>query len=230
LPEDSFEEKGNKYVDLTYGAKPFTNYPMRLSKHLADRFRITPGQKLLDLGCGRGEFLKSFVDIGLDGYGFDQSDLATASYADLAVTVGNLEERLPYEDESFDVVFSKSVVEHFYFPEKILSEVLRVLKPGGLIITMTPDWVHNFLMFHDDFTHRTPFTQQSLQEIHLYCGFEKVQTEKFIQLPSTWGNPFLSPLVFLTRKFLPSGLKQKSKWVRFSKEVMLLTFARKPMD
>ena len=64
-------------------------------------------------------------------------------------------EPLPYEDNSFDYVFSKSVLEHFYYPEELVQEIFRILKPGGLVITMVPDWVSVYKTFYDDYTHHT---------------------------------------------------------------------------
>ena len=60
----------NAYLDVIYGMKPFTEYPYLLAEYLCQAFGLQKHQKLLDLGCGRGEFLKGFIDLGLDGYGF----------------------------------------------------------------------------------------------------------------------------------------------------------------
>ena len=56
-------------------------------------------------------------------------------------------ENLPYSDSTFDVVFSKSVVEHMYYPENIFADACRVLKPNGLMITMCPAWDHNYKIY-----------------------------------------------------------------------------------
>ena len=54
----------------------------------------------------------------------------------------NLEtDPIPHKDNFFDVVFSKSVLEHFYKPELLVKEMHRVLKPGGTIITLCPDCI-----------------------------------------------------------------------------------------
>jgi ubiquinone/menaquinone biosynthesis C-methylase UbiE len=72
-------------------------------------------------------------------------------------------EKLPYEDNFFDVIYSKSVIEHFHYPDIIFNEAYRVLKPGGIIITLTPEWQYIYKSFYEDFTHRTPFTSVSLK-------------------------------------------------------------------
>ena len=120
------------------------------------------------------------------------------------------------------------MIEHFHNPEKLVTETYRVLKPGGLVITMCPDWEFNYRIYFEDYTHRTPFMQSSLRDIHLIHGFEQVQVERFRQLPVLWNGRGLVPAAELTRVLAPNFLKPHSKWIRFSKEIMLLSSAPKP--
>jgi SAM-dependent methyltransferase len=219
------------YVDVVYNEadRPLTTYPDKLARHLFDRFGMRPGQRLLEVGCGRGEFLRGFIARGVKGHGVDRSQAAEKYCPEAELRCADLEnEGLPYDDGFFDVVYSKSVLEHFYYPEKLVSEVFRVLKPGGLAITMCPDWEFNYRMYFEDYTHRTPFMQASLRDIHLIHGFENVQVWRFRQLPVLWRWTWLLPAAELTRVLSPSFLKPYSKWVRFSKEIMLLSAAYKP--
>ena len=48
--------------------------------------------------------------------------------------------RLPFADNRFDLVFSKSVLEHIHKPRQYLAEIYRVLKPGGVFVALVPDW------------------------------------------------------------------------------------------
>ena len=104
-----------------------------------------------------------------------------------------------------------------------------MLKPGGIIITMCPSWEFNYRNYFEDYTHRTPFMLESLRDIQIIHGFHDVQVEYFRQLPSTW--PKFGIFAFLmselTRVLLPMFTKKYSKWSRFSKEVMLLSSAKK---
>ena len=69
---------------------------------------------------------------------------------------------LPFADDSFDIVFSKSFVEHLHSPETYFEEAFRVLKPGGVMLTMVPDWEANYKTYFDDFTHRAHHSQSCL--------------------------------------------------------------------
>ncbi|MCD4736100.1 MAG: class I SAM-dependent methyltransferase [Bacteroidales bacterium] len=54
--------------------------------------------------------------------------------------VGGFGEEIPFETETFDIVYSTSVLEHVKNPEKVLSEALRVLKPGGILQFVIPNY------------------------------------------------------------------------------------------
>jgi SAM-dependent methyltransferase len=160
----------------------------------------------------------------------DRSRAAARYCPEAELRTGDLEnDGIPYEDESFDVIYSKSVIEHFHDPEKLAREMFRVLKPAGLAITLCPDWEFNYRIYFEDYTHRTPFMQSSLRDIQLIHGFENVRVERFRQLPVLWGKGrWLLPVAELTRVLVPSFLRAHNKWVRFSKEIMLLSSSTKP--
>ncbi len=219
------------YVSVIYneGDRPFTLYPAKLTRHLSSRYNLSKGIKILDLGCGRGEFLRGFIGCGLEGHGIDQSIIAKSVCPEVEILQSDLEnEPLPYSDNSFDAVFSKSVLEHFYYPEKLVQEIHRVLKPGCLAITMVPDWESIYKTFYDDYTHRTPFTLASLKNIFIINNFENVKVEKFRQLPFLWSFPWLQPFCAIVALIAPRSLRPYSKLVRFSQEIMLLSTAVKP--
>ena len=66
----------SNYLKVTYSRKnrPYTDYPPKLVKFLFDKFSLKPGMKILEPGCGRGEFLKIFKDLGLEATGLDISN------------------------------------------------------------------------------------------------------------------------------------------------------------
>ena len=224
------------YVETIYNEeeKPITDYPSKMIKYLIDKYKIQENSKILELGCGRGEFLNEFHNNKMKVYGVDNSMYGKKMYPHLEIqNVDLLKNSLPYPDNTFDVIYSKSFVEHFYYPEKIFEEAYRVLKNGGKIITLTPEWKYFYKTFYEDFTHRTPFTKISLRDIQLICNFKNIEVESFRQLPFMWNRskPITTIFEFLseiTRVIMPDIFRQKNvKWIRWSKEVMLLSIATK---
>jgi len=109
----------------------------------------------------------------------------------------------------------------------------RVLKPGGILLTLTPDWENTYKIFYEDYTHRTPFTYNSLKDIQSIVGFTEIKVQKFIQLPILWENKIyvwlLKILSFLTNTILVPERLKIFKWVKFSKEIMLLSSSKKKL-
>jgi len=222
------EQKDYVAIMYTEEERPFTKYPDQLTKYLGLRFHMLAGQKLLDVGCGRGDFLRGFIRYGLDCYGVDQTDSAQKICPEAEIKVADLEQKLPYGNNVFDFVYSKSVIEHFYYPEKLAAEMYRVLKPGGILIALTPDWEKVYQVFFKDYTHRTPFTATSLDYFLKIHGFKNIKVEQFRQLPILWKMPWLNIFSTLTAMIMPRFLGNYSKFIFFSKEVMLLGSGKKP--
>ncbi len=223
-----------KYTEIIYNEydKPITNYPKKFSKYIFNRYNLKSNAKFLELGCGRGDFLNEFKNLGLDSYGIDISDLTSKKFPEIKFkSIDLLNQDLPFSDNYFDIVYSKSFIEHFYYPEKIFQEAHRVLKPNGILITLTPEWNYIYKSFYEDFTHRTPFTKTSIRDIQLISNFKEIKIESFKQLPILWNNIILkipfSILSELTRFLIPDYFRLKNKWVRFSKEIMILSSAKK---
>lgn len=51
----------------------------------------------------------------------------------------DLNKKLPYDDQTFECVFALSVLEHLLMPCRFMSEIARVLKPGGKVVILTPN-------------------------------------------------------------------------------------------
>jgi SAM-dependent methyltransferase len=177
--------------------------------------------KMLEPGCGRGEFLNNFKEMGLDVVGVDISPEATTYDNGLEVKLCDVEnELLPFEDNTFDVIYSKSFIEHLYYPERYLIEAYRVLKPNGVLLTLVPDWESNYKTYFDDFTHRAPFTKISLIDAYKMYGFKEVDVFKFRQLPIVWKYPVLNYFCAAISPFIP--VRTKNKFFRWSRELMLV--------
>jgi 2-polyprenyl-6-hydroxyphenyl methylase/3-demethylubiquinone-9 3-methyltransferase len=103
-----------------------------------DRHVDWAGQHVLDLGCAGGFMAEALAEKGAKVTGIDPAGLAIAAAKDHAAISGldiaydvGVGEALPYGDEAFDIVVCVDVLEHVSDLARVLSEVARVLKPGG---------------------------------------------------------------------------------------------------
>lgn len=218
-------DAARRYLDVRYNERerPYTEYPSKLTAHLSQEYlRGYRGARLLDLGCGRGEFLHGFSEQGFAVTGFDRSRPENPRYSELVVQ-GDYERGLPFESGEFSVLFNKSVFEHVRDITPLLHECHRVLAPGGRMLSLVPDWMAQWRHFYDDWTHVRPFTLTGLTQCIQSHGFEVREALRFRQLPLLWRHPYLR-LISDVATLLPSACK-RSKFVRFSKEWMLLVVA-----
>ncbi len=129
-------------------------------------------RNILDIGCGVGHFLKLDNDniIGIDK---NLVSLIEGKKNSRSLIQGNILE-LPFSDVSFDGINCSHVIEHF-IPDnayKLLSEMNRVLKVGGILAISTPVLGNHF---YNDLTHVRPYYPEAIMH---YYDENKVQRTK----------------------------------------------------
>jgi len=92
--------------------------------------------------CGRGEYQVTAIDLANEMLKVGQQNVAANSLTD-RVTLALIDaKQMPYEDDSFDAVMSNSIIHHIPNPRDSMAEMIRVLRPGGLMFVrdlMRPD-------------------------------------------------------------------------------------------
>jgi SAM-dependent methyltransferase len=222
------------YLEIEYAEdkRPMTTYPSLLAAHLFESLSFKLGESLLEFGSGRAELLSHFTRLGLETYAVDSAQ-SSAAFAEKAgarfklFTFKDIESAESLLEMQYDIVFSKSFVEHISNPLEYASASYRLLKPGGLFVTLTPDWESNKEIFYDDLTHIKPFTKVSMQQLLEYGNFIDIKVKTFRQLPITWNSKIFNALAAMTSQL--SKPRAKNKWMRWSKELMILGVGRKPI-
>jgi SAM-dependent methyltransferase len=215
------------------------DYPQKLCNYLSQAIYqqsgSLDGKKILDIGSGKGNHLVGFMRNGMDAYGIDLRDECLKSAGqEFEINGCDIEsEVFPYKDNMFDFVFSKSVLEHVVNADNFMSQTYRVLKPGGTVLFMVPDWKSQQNFYWDDYTHVKAWTRKGLQDAMVIHGFDDVTCKYFLQLPFVWKYPSAKYLAWVI-SLLPDSLKWKDSeeknfrtWVRFSKEKMLIAVGKK---
>ena len=130
---------------------------------------------VLEMGCATGETCYVVSQTGARVAGCDLSAeairLARSRYPRLDFRVGSAEE-IPFPDHSFDVILAFELIEHLSSPTKFISQVRRLIKPGGILVLTTPNadcgkrvgW-HRWTGFLTSFEHLYFFSPRSLNRI-----------------------------------------------------------------
>ncbi len=153
---------------------------LKFVKMLLDKYPVTG--KSLDLGCGEGKVAEAVfekqISVGLDN-GPEMVRKATINRIYKKVVLGDAA-KMPFENQSFDFIFSNSVVEHIEDIEGVLSEMKRVLKKDGIIILTVPN---NYL------TGRSIFSALGLRGISRWYGEKRNKKFDHFNLwnRETWG-------------------------------------------
>ena len=127
-----------------------TATPLNLAKRvrLLDARLGLRGKRVLDAGCGAGEYVESFVARGADAIGFEYDAGKVAAYqakhpGSMRVRAGLLT-AIDAPSGSFDVAILNEVLEHTPDEAATLAELHRVLKPGGTLVVFAPNRLYPF--------------------------------------------------------------------------------------
>ncbi|MBM3248714.1 MAG: methyltransferase domain-containing protein [Candidatus Omnitrophica bacterium] len=113
--------------------------PNYLLEAIVNIFANLPKGKVLDLGCGNGDYAKRLKDLGFEVIASDM-DLERFKYHNLIkFEASNLDKPLPFPDNSFDYVLFLEVIEHLYNPDFVIEQVSRIIKPKGSLFLSTPN-------------------------------------------------------------------------------------------
>lgn len=206
-------------------------------EEIADRLRIylpdveaavlrTGGKPVMDIGCGRGEWLGLLKRAGIDGFGVDTNavQIEAAKEQGLDVRLGDALRALADQpDNSLALISAHHLVEHLPFDAVawIAREAGRVLAPGGVLLFETPH-TRNVLVgattFHTDPTHLKPMPEQVLTVLFDTAGFDPVEVRalnpherfsEFLQMPDF--NDELAFLLFGPQDLAVLGTKPGDK-------------------
>ena len=139
---------------------------------------------VLDLGAGYGDFSRHIR--AARRVAFDANE-AIVTFVDspIEAEVGDVTDLGRFDDASFDVVFASNLLEHLTYDQLnvMVAEARRVLRPGGRLIAVQPNFRLRPREYFDDYTHRTIFTDRSLADYLGSSGFEIEHVEaRFLPL------------------------------------------------
>jgi ubiquinone/menaquinone biosynthesis C-methylase UbiE len=137
-----------------------------------DRLGLVPGERVLDMGCGAGRHAFEMYRRGADVIALDQDADELSNVRDLFVAMKEAGEvpqgaeadvkegdalALPFADGEFDRIVAAEVLEHIPADIQAITELARVLRPGGTLAVSVPRWLPEIICWQlsDDY-HNTP--------------------------------------------------------------------------
>ena len=170
------------------------------------RFTGRDARTIVDVGCGYGDFINNApgkrliaVDLNSDSKQFlkEGIEFFCSPATDLSFISSG----------SVDFVFTSNLLEHLTDSELDLAilEFRRILKAGGILITMQPNFYYAYREYFDDYTHKKVFSHESLVDLFLTKGFGLIAIEK---------------------RFLPFSLKSKLPKSYWLTKLYLASFYR----
>lgn len=169
-----------------------------------------PGEKILDLGCGTGNYLEGIKNTGADLWGIDISFKAVAVAKAKVLKAKQIlcgdACPLPFPDTQFDCVTAWGVIEHFSDIAKIIVEVKRVVKPNGTVIIMVPN-VYYYKFIWDTLRKGSgPVKHQEIEKLYSYREWKVLIESQGLKVTSTFcHNKFNKSkiIIWLRNKTIP---------------------------
>lgn len=187
MRELSYGEKENGMLDKLL----FFLRTRVITSKLTDTAQV---KKVLDLGCGyNGYFLMNIIGYFpslKEAAGVDLSVTPNLGVSKLTLVQGDLNDKLPFTDNTFDIVFSTAVLEHLENYDLALKEMYRVINDGGRLFLTTPapsaKPVLEFLSYklglieeHEIRDHKKYFSRNELCTLFKDLGFREVRVMPF---------------------------------------------------
>jgi ubiquinone/menaquinone biosynthesis C-methylase UbiE len=166
------------------------NFRRWMGRQLVD---LPPSSPILEVGCGDGSFSKELAKYSADITAIDISESQIAEnnrnrhLGGITFRQHDVAERLPYPDQTFQVIWCSEVLEHLFDPAFALVEMYRVLNPGGKLLVTVPyhGRFKNVLIalfkFDEHYTPSNPhirfYTKATLSRLARKAGFSAVRTD-----------------------------------------------------
>ena len=170
-----------QYADFE---KRFRGSDEEISARLAKYLPLFAGRReILDMGCGRGEFVAALKNNGQQALGIDLSDSMLEEARAKGLDCRKADALQFLKDRpaaSLDGVFSSQVIEHFQpdYLRRVISECFRVLRPGALLLLETINPLSVFALsriYFLDPTHRNPLHPEYMRYLLESSGFSSVE-------------------------------------------------------
>lgn len=241
-------EEMAQYANEQYEVGVYKAYmAARELKEATYRYRLpdirsrAAGPRLLDVGCSCGFFIGTALQAGFDAHGIEFSETAVAAADDYIrprITIGNVDEWMPEEEQKFDVVTAFDIIEHSHDPLALLRKLRTVLRDEGLIVLAAPDTDHylRYIMHRSwsmlqAYQHTVMMSKRAMRYALKKTGFRdaevrptrKVLTADYLASQISIHNPMITKIYGAMSPAIPVKLRNQPIAINISE---YLAFAR----
>lgn len=175
--ESALDTQLATYHDIRFQFDPRRAAVWRVLAGYLQRW-VRPEGALLEMGAGYGEFTREVR--AARKWALDMNPALTQHWgAGVQPLIQSALDPLPIPDATLDTVFASNFFEHFTLEQgaTILAELQRVLKPGGRLIVVQPNFRLEPRRYFDDYTHRTAYTDAGFQDFLTASGYRVIHAE-----------------------------------------------------
>jgi len=206
---------------------PFDYYDFRMATLL--RSLLKPGSRAIEIGCGGSRWIEFFAnELECETWGIDYSPEGLAITAKenrgsprVRLVAGDFFNPSLLPSDYFDFVFSGGLIEHFTDPSRVTRRMAKVMRPGGIVLTTTPNFTGTYKRVqrwidHDIFEKHMPMDRTALNDAHLAAGLSPIMPARF------WGCFAPGVVNYGTKRFLLPPIKVIQQTVCWSLKALHL--------
>jgi SAM-dependent methyltransferase len=192
-------KNSNRLSERVRFHQEYSQAPLPFLPWALERIRLTGDETVLDAGCGTGVYLfpiaeklreKGGIIVGMDLSGGILEDLKekAASYPNVKLVQGDLQQTLPFASETFDIVMANFVLYHVEDIPHAIRELKRVLKPGGhlYIATGSQKNLEELEQLNKECKHLLGFPSAAVQQRKPYTRFSIENGAAFLRPHFAW--------------------------------------------
>ncbi len=187
------------------------------------------GDLLLDVGCGYMAIRREIEALGMEYHGLDIRPIEGVQY------VMDAQEMKGVPSDTFDAVLCLEVLEHVEFPQKVMREIHRVLRPGGALVLSVP----HLSRIHDAPSDYLRFTSFGIAKLSAETGFTVILSHaraglfsflghqvSTLLITSSWRIPVLKTIIWYINAWLITRLSFAiDRWFPYSRELFPLGYS-----
>ena len=201
------QNNGTSYHDTRFPFDPRRNIVWREIIRYLSR-RVDLGNTVLDVGCGYGEFINNVTS--QNRYALDASpEMGKFLASDVKFVAANASAAEgSFPQDAFDFIFSSNLLEHLKREEigPLLASFRKLLKPGGHVGILMPNYRLTANRYFDDYTHQTAVSDVALRDWMMAEGFDVVISEPGF-MPFSMKGSAIPITPWLIRLWLSSPIK-----------------------